>query len=53
MMGRQLFYLGNLSFYPGGAPKVRIRFRDEGTATLMIIEDPDAVLAARRKVESK
>jgi len=53
MMGRQLFYLGNLSFYPGGAPKVRIRFRNEGTATLMIIEDPDAVLIARRKVESK
>jgi hypothetical protein len=29
MMGRQLFHLGNRTFYPAGAPAARIRFREE------------------------
>jgi hypothetical protein len=51
MMGRQLFHLGGRAFYPAGAPAARIRFREEGAATLMIIEDPELILAARRKQE--
>jgi hypothetical protein len=53
MMGRQLFHLGGRAFYPGGAPAVRIRFREEGAAMLMTIEDPEVILVARRKQEPK
>ena len=53
MMGRQLFHLGGRAFYPGGAPAVRIRFREEGAAMLMTIEDPEVVLVVRRKQEPK
>jgi hypothetical protein len=51
MMGRQLFHLGNRTFYPAGAPAARIRFREEGPAMLMTIEDPEVVLTARRRQE--
>jgi hypothetical protein len=51
MMGRQLFHLGSRAFYPAGAPAVRIRFREEGSAMLMTIEDPGVVLVARRRKE--
>ena len=51
MMGRQLFHLGNLTFYPAGAPAARIRFRDDGSTMLMSIEDPAPILLARRKQE--
>jgi len=51
MMGRQLFHLGNLAFYPAGAPAARIRFRDDGSTMLMSIEDPEPILLARRKQE--
>jgi hypothetical protein len=50
-MGRQLFHLGNLAFYPAGAPAARIRFRDDGSTMLMSIEDPEPILLARRKQE--
>jgi hypothetical protein len=53
MMGRQLFHLGGRAFYPGGAPAARIRFREEGAVMLMIIEDPEVILVARRKQEPK
>jgi hypothetical protein len=53
MMGRQLFHLGGRAFYPGGAPAARIRFREEGAAMLMTIEDPEVILVARRKQEPK
>jgi hypothetical protein len=53
MMGRQLFHLGGRTFYPGGAPAVCIRFREEGAAMLMTIEDPEVILVARRKQEPK
>src|ERR1700761_3626693 len=42
MMGRQFFHLGGRAFYPPGEPAARIRFREEGAATLMAIEDPAA-----------
>ena len=53
MMGRQLFHLGGRAFYPGGAPAARIRFREEGAAMLMAIEDPEVILVARRKQEQE
>jgi hypothetical protein len=53
MMGRPLFHLGSRAFYPAGAPAARIRFREEGSAMLMTIEDPEVVLVARRKQEPK
>jgi hypothetical protein len=53
MMGRQLFYLGGRVFCPAGAPAARIRFREEGAAMLMTIEDPEVILVARRKQEPK
>jgi hypothetical protein len=53
MMGRQLFHLGGRAFYPAGAPAARIRFREEGAAMLMTIEDPEVILIARRVQEPK
>jgi hypothetical protein len=53
MMGRPLFHLGSRAFYPAGVPAARIRFREEGSGMLMTIEDPEAVLVARRKQEPK
>jgi hypothetical protein len=52
MMGRPLVHLGDRSFYPAGAPSVRIRFADEGTSVVMTIYDPEIVLVARRRQES-
>jgi hypothetical protein len=51
MMGRPLFHLGSRVFYPAGAPAVRILFREEGSAMLMTIQDPEVVLVARRRQE--
>jgi hypothetical protein len=53
MIGRPLFHLGSRAFYPAGVPAARIRFREEGSGMLMTIEDPEAVLVARRKQEPK
>jgi len=53
MMGRPLFHLGSRAFYPAGVPAARIRFREEDSAMLMTIEDPEVVLVARRKQEPK
>jgi hypothetical protein len=50
MMGRPLFHLGGRVFYPLGAPAVRIRYSEEGTSTIMTVNDPDVVFVARRKV---
>lgn len=52
-MGRQLFHIGSRVFYPGGAPAVRISFREDSSTTLMTIEDPGVVLVARRRHEQK
>ena len=40
--------LGDRSFYPAGAPSVRIRFAEEKDAVVMAVHDPDLVLTARR-----
>jgi hypothetical protein len=47
-MGRPLVHLGNRTFYPAGAPAVRIRFAEEKDTVVMTIYDPDLVLTARR-----
>jgi hypothetical protein len=49
MMGRPLVHLGDRSFYPAGAPSVRIRFTEEGESMVMTIYDPGVVLIAQRK----
>ena len=48
-MTRPLFHLGDHTFYPAGAPAVRIRFAEENGTTIMTVNDPDKVLVARRK----
>lgn len=53
MMGRPLFHLGNRLFYPSGAPSVRIRFAEDAGSVAMTVNDPDAVLVAKRKQSSK
>lgn len=53
-MGRPLVHLGDHAFYPAGAPAVRIRFVEinEGSV-VMTVHDPELVLTARRKQETK
>lgn len=48
-MTRPLFHLGDHTFYPAGAPAVRIQFARENSATVMTVSDPDEVLVARKK----
>jgi hypothetical protein len=48
-MTRPLFHLGDHTFYPAGAPSVRIRFTEEANAVVMTVSDPELVLTARRK----
>jgi len=52
-MTRPLFHLGTRTFYPAGAPAVRIRFTEDGGGVLMTVTDAELVLTARRKQESK
>jgi hypothetical protein len=47
-MGRPLYHLGKQEFYPAGAPDVRIRFVEEGAAMVMIVNDGELTLTARR-----
>lgn len=44
-MPRPLFHLGDKTFYPGGAPSVRIKFVDE----VMTVEDGGVVVTARKR----
>src|ERR1700676_78645 len=53
MMGRPLVHLGDRSFYPAGAPSVRIRFAEEDVSVVMTIYDPEVVLVAHRRQEQK
>lgn len=46
-MPRPLFHLGDQTFYPAGAPDVRIRFAGDGNGTVMTVHDPDLILTAR------
>ena len=48
MIGRPLNHLGNRTFYPWGAPSVRIQFTEENGARLMTVSDGDTTLVARR-----
>lgn len=45
---RNLVHIGDNAFFPVGAPKVRIRFREVSGAMLMTVHDPELVIEARR-----
>jgi hypothetical protein len=47
-MGRPLYHLGKKEFYPAGAPDVRIRFGEDGSAMVMTVTDGEVTLTARR-----
>lgn len=47
-MTRALFHLGNLAFYPAGAPAVRIRFSVDGNRVAMAISDGNFAFSAVR-----
>jgi hypothetical protein len=53
IMPRPLFHVGERSFYPWGAPSVRIRFAEENGGVVMTVSDPEIVLTAHRKSEAK
>jgi hypothetical protein len=46
---RNLMHVGDLAFFPVGAPAVRIRFAGSGAATIVTVHDPDLVLTARKR----
>ena len=48
-MTRPLFHLGNFTFYPAGAPAVRIRFAVDTDGVNMTVNDGDFVFSATRK----
>lgn len=52
-MGRPLVHLGDRSFYPAGAPSVRIRFTEKEASVEMTIHDPELILVAHRIQEPK
>ena len=52
-MGRPIYHLGNLAFYPAGAPDVRIRFTLDSSGTTMTITDADPILTVHRKPPAK
>jgi hypothetical protein len=46
---RNFRHLGDLAFYPPGAPHVRIRFeRENGRVTALTVSDPDVIVHARK-----
>lgn len=47
---RLLFHIGNLVFFPTGAPTVKIAFaRDGARVTQLTLADPDVMVTARRR----
>ena len=52
-MTRPLFHLGSRTFYPAGAPSVRIHFAEGTDGMLMNISDGELSLSALRKQQSK
>ena len=48
-MTRPLFHLGNRTFYPAGAPTVRITFTEVTDGVVMTVNDGELVLSALRK----
>ena len=51
-MSRPLFHIGEHTFYPAGAPGVRIRFARSASSVVMTVSDPDVVLTAQRRIGS-
>jgi hypothetical protein len=47
-MARPLFHLGERTFYPAGAPAVRIRFEERPGRMVMTLTDGDFTLDANR-----
>ncbi len=45
---RGLTHVGDLAFFPVGAPRARIRFRETTSAIVLTVHDPDLILEARR-----
>jgi hypothetical protein len=45
---RGLMHLGDRTFFPIGAPRARIRFRESSDGLTMTVHDPDLILEARR-----
>ncbi len=48
-MPRPLFHLGDHTFYPAGAPSVRIRFTQDAAGAVMTVTDADLMFTARKK----
>jgi len=48
-MGRWLFHLGDLVFYPSGASSVRIAFEPKDGAKMMKVSDSDLALVVKRQ----
>ena len=47
---RNLVHVGDRTFFPVGAPLVKIRFRASSSVMTMTVHDPDLVLEAARKM---
>jgi hypothetical protein len=48
-VSRGILHVGDLAFYPVGAPQVRIRFeRENGKVTALSVLDPDVIVRARK-----
>lgn len=45
---RNLTHVGDLAFYPSGAPLVRIRFHTSGSTMAMTVHDPALILEATK-----
>jgi hypothetical protein len=52
-MTRPLFHLGDHTFYPAGAPSVRVRFAEDEGGVVMTVSDAELQVTAQRKQESK
>jgi hypothetical protein len=52
-MPRPLFHLGKRTFYPAGAPSVRIHFTEQTDGMLMNISDGELVFSAVRNLASR
>jgi hypothetical protein len=48
-MTRPLFHLGNLTFYPAGAPTARVTFTEVADGAVMTVSDGELAMSARRK----
>ena len=51
--GRPLYHLGERAFYPAGAAAVRIRFVQDGENLMVTVHDPELMLTAHKRQETK